>query len=49
MTQIFVLNSAYGLMTAVAAMDAGAIPASPSGRILVAVNAAIAFSSPRFA
>lgn len=41
MTQIFVLNSAYGLMTAVAAMDAGAIPASPSGRILVAVNAAI--------
>ncbi|CAL4861292.1 polysialyltransferase family glycosyltransferase [Microbacterium sp. MM2322] len=41
MTQIFVLNSAYGLMTAVAAMDAGALPASPSGRILVAVNAAI--------
>ncbi|MFI8633022.1 polysialyltransferase family glycosyltransferase [Microbacterium sp. NPDC077663] len=41
MTQIFVLNSAYGLMTAVAAMDAGAIPASPSGRILIAVNAAI--------
>ncbi|MDT0182505.1 polysialyltransferase family glycosyltransferase [Microbacterium sp. ARD31] len=41
MTQIFVLNSAYGLMTAVAAMDAGVIPASPSGRILVAVNAAI--------
>ncbi len=41
MTQIFVLNSAYGLMTAVAAMDAGALPASSSGRILVAVNAAI--------
>ena len=41
LTQIFVLNSAYGLMTAVAAMDAGAIPASLSGRILVAVNAAI--------
>ncbi|THE08562.1 hypothetical protein E1I21_02655 [Microbacterium oleivorans] len=41
MTQIFVLNSAYGLMTAVAAMDAGAVPASTSGRILVAVNAAI--------
>ncbi|MFJ6677986.1 polysialyltransferase family glycosyltransferase [Microbacterium sp. NPDC091382] len=41
MTQIFVLNSAYGLMTAVAAMDAGAIPASAAGRILVAVNAAI--------
>ncbi|MCK6079566.1 alpha-2,8-polysialyltransferase family protein [Microbacterium sp. EYE_5] len=41
MTQVFVLNSAYGLMTAVAAMDAGAIPASGSGRILVTVNAAI--------
>jgi len=41
MTQIFVVNSAYGLMTAVAAMDAGALPASRAGRILVAVNAAI--------
>lgn len=41
MTQIFVLNSAYGLMTAIAAMDAGVIPNSTSGRILVAVNAAI--------
>ncbi|MFL0565118.1 polysialyltransferase family glycosyltransferase [Microbacterium sp. 179-I 1D1 NHS] len=41
MTQIFVVNSAYGLMTAVAGMDAGAIPAAGEARILVAVNAAI--------
>ncbi|WP_405374538.1 MULTISPECIES: polysialyltransferase family glycosyltransferase [unclassified Microbacterium] len=41
MSQVFVLNSAYGLMTAVAAIDSGRIAAAPSGRILVAVNAAI--------
>lgn len=41
MTQIFVLNSAYGLMTAAAAMDTGAVPPSSGERILVAVNAAM--------
>lgn len=39
MTQVFVLNSAYGLMTAVSAIDAGIIP--PGDRVLVAVNTAI--------
>lgn len=41
MTQIFVLNSAYGLMTAAAAMDAGVVPPDPAGRLLLAVNAAL--------
>lgn len=41
MTQVFVLNSAYGVMTAVAAIDAGVIPPPTSGRVLVTVNAAI--------
>lgn len=41
MTQIFVLNSAYGLMTAAAALDAGLLPASTGPRILLAVNAAL--------
>lgn len=40
MAQIFVLNSAYGLMTAAAAMDAGAVPET-SHRILLSVNAAL--------
>lgn len=41
MTQVFVLNSAYGLMTAVAALDAGTIPESRGMRILLTVNAAV--------
>ncbi len=41
MTQIFVLNSAFGLTTAVAAMDAGAIPDAAGPRILLTVNAAM--------
>ncbi|MFS0865997.1 polysialyltransferase family glycosyltransferase [Microbacterium sp. 179-B 1A2 NHS] len=41
MTQVFVVNSAYGLMTAVAAMDAGVIGTPADGRVLVTVNAAI--------
>jgi hypothetical protein len=40
MAQIFVLNSAYGLMTAVAAIDAGQLPPSEH-RILLSVNAAL--------
>jgi hypothetical protein len=40
MTQIFVLNSAFGLMTAVAALDSGAIPDAAGPRILLTVNAA---------
>ncbi|MGV9194194.1 polysialyltransferase family glycosyltransferase [Microbacterium sp. MC2] len=40
MTQVFVLNSAYGLMTAVAAMDAGEVPPADGDRILLTVNAA---------
>lgn len=41
MTQVFVLNSAYGLMTAVAAIDAGTIPPAHGPRILLGVNAAM--------
>ncbi|GEP47478.1 hypothetical protein FVP74_01195 [Microbacterium saccharophilum] len=41
MTQVFVLNSAYGAMTAAAAMDAGLFPEPSGDRILLAVNAAI--------
>lgn len=41
MTQIFVLNSTFGLMTAVAAMDAGVIPPASGARILLTVNAAV--------
>jgi hypothetical protein len=40
MAQIFVLNSAYGLMTAAAAIDAGKIPET-SHRVLLSVNAAL--------
>lgn len=40
MAQIFVLNSATGLMTAAAAIDAGSVPAD-SCRILLSVNAAL--------
>jgi len=40
MAQIFVLNSAAGLMTAAAAIDAGAVPTG-SPRILLSVNAAL--------
>jgi len=41
MTQVFVLNSAYGLMTAVSAIDARTVPASAGPRILLTVNAAV--------
>lgn len=41
MTQVFVLNSAYGLMTAAAAIDAGTVPAARGKRILLTVNAAV--------
>lgn len=40
MTQVFVSNSAYGLMTAIAAIDAGAVPGADR-RVLVSVNAAV--------
>ncbi len=40
MTQVFVLNSAYGLMTAAAAIDAAMVPPAAGGRILLTVNAA---------
>lgn len=41
MTQVFVLNSAYGLMTAAAAIDAGTVPPAAGPRILLTVNAAV--------
>jgi len=41
MTQIFVLNSTFGLMTAVAAIDSGAIAPTDGPRILLTVNAAM--------
>lgn len=41
MTQVWVLNSAYGLMTAAAAIDAGTVAEPRGERILLTVNAAV--------
>ncbi len=38
MTQVFMLHSAYGLITAAAAIDAEALPSGDGPRILIAVN-----------